>query len=223
MTTESNNKKKYIWPSIILLCTIIIIFFWVPRFGNFIINNYISIWNLAPVNNDGQSSSGVQVIEFTWDMIVAPSNPRDYIDYIIQNWEQWKDYFIVYPNKQPDITSSDKAVNNSTLRQYAYKYRYSVDIWNINSGVYIMFTTIKPISDNRSLFLTINWSSKWALNMNLKKDAYYDNEYLFDINEISAWWYRLDFNDYISDWKIILWWYVGESKNWITKITIVKK
>ena len=178
--------------------------------------------NLSPIDENQHSSSWVQLIETTGWAIPIPDNPRDYIDYIMQYGQQGKDYFVIYPDKQPNITSSNKAENNNILWQYAYNYRYSVDLWDIKWG-YIMFTTKRPVKDNRSLFLAIDGSSKGALSMSTKEDGYYDNEYLYSIRSIKAWWYTLNLLDYIINSKLIIWWYIGESWNGIEKITIVKK
>jgi len=144
------------------------------------------------------------------------------VDYELQYWINWKDYFEIYVQWQTELEWQTLNDRNLVMRKYLDKYKYSVNIWDIKS-FYIMFTTRKPISKDKKLFLWLEWVSKWAINMENKYDTDYDNQYLFDSDHFSAWGYPIIFKNHIPDWKIILWWYVWEKDNTITKITIVKK
>lgn len=216
------KKENINWIIIILWLGIVVV----------ILINILNILNFLSweENNDLNSSwvvlitTWVKIENNTWCIETSkPWVPQDFIDYMLSCWQEGTDFFIVYPEKQPNIKGNTREENNETLRSYAYNYKYSVPIWNLSQGWYILIVTDKPVSENRSLFIALDWSSKWALSKRYEIESYYENEYLYDMNKLYAWWYKIDFNRYIKDGKIIIGAYIWEPENYIKKIIIVKK
>lgn len=216
------NNKVNIIRIILMLAIIISMFFIIPKIWDYIVNNYISDQKIINIDiENSQNTTWVSL--FTWDTNPIPSDPIGFVYYQKENWVEWQDYFEIYFQNQETMNWKSVEENNKIMRNYIYNNKYAVNVWKMKEW-YIIFTTKKPIADNRDLFLGLDWSSKWAIDRKYIKKSNYDNEYLFDINELRAWWYKINFQNYInSNWKIIIWWYVWEKDNTIKKITIIKK
>ena len=98
----------------------------------------------------------------SWDIIKSEA-PRDFLDYIINFGDAWKDYLMVVPPKPPVIHSSDKEENNKIMYSYFDKNVIIFDIPDNWTTPYILIKTKKEVSDNRDLFLWLDWKSMWAI------------------------------------------------------------
>ena len=192
---------------------------------------WLWLWSIIPKENiilvekPTSVSSGVELVETNTGKIKIPEDPIWFVYYQKENWIKWKDIFEIYLEPQYPMNWKTVDENNKIIRTYINDYKYSVKVWDLNNWWYIMFTTERPIASDRDLFLWLNGSSKWAININRPYliKWYYDNEYLFDLDNLWAWWYKINIKNYIISDKIIIWWYVWEKNNSLKKITIVKK
>lgn len=183
-------------------------------------SDYIFSWveNIVVEQLSGNNQTGDIIL--TWNII--PKEPRAYIEYKLNNWTPWKDFFVINPEPQPIIHWDTKDENNKILFPYVYKYRYRISMPK-NTWWYIMITLNKVLKKDRDIFIALNWYSKWALNKNLSEVVHDEKEFLYDIEKIPAWWYNINLFNYIVNWYLEIWWFVSEVWNWIEKITIVFK
>lgn len=161
---------------------------------------------------------------FTWSLM--PKSPRGYVDYTLKNWKAWEDFVVIVPDQQPIIRSSEKEENNEVMFTYLWENVSKVKVPDWVTGWYIMFTTKHEISDNRDLFLWIDWLSKGAIYKNRSLDVYNMNEYLYDLTSVPLAEFPYAPNllkEFVRDWYLYISSFVWERWNSVEKITIVFK
>jgi hypothetical protein len=216
-TMKITIKQSYYMVAGLFLIIIVLIWMW--------------MWSIRPkqniiiIDNPSSVSSWVELIKAETWKVEIPEDPIGFLYYQKDNWVQWKDIFEIYLENQYPMDWKTVDENNKIMWNYLNDFKYSVNVGDLHNWAYIMFTTEYPIASNRDLFLWLNWASKWAISIedNYLLKWYYDNEYLFDLDNFWAGWYKINFNNYLSDGKLIIGWYVWQKWNILKKITIVKK
>jgi len=223
---------KYIWKIVSIILLLGGLSFWLYLIlfpiisrelisDNIIKNGMWSNWN---------SSWWTTIIISTWWTIatgdnILPTWPREYVQYILDKWKPWIDYIVVNPTIPPIIHSKNKQDNNSIM--YAYVNKYSNQFTVAEHKVwYVLFTTKYWISDNRDLFIAINWVIRWHIIQNKSLPVRNQNEYLYKIDTIpvTQWeWASINLNNYINNWKLIMTAFVWEQGNYLQSITLVFK
>ncbi|MCX6823550.1 MAG: hypothetical protein NT085_00275 [candidate division SR1 bacterium] len=161
-----------------------------------------------------------------------PTEPRAYIDFMLQNGSGGEDYVIVEPAKpRPEISASTASENNKRIMNYIIKNVKNNTI-KLPTGVvdgYIMFSTTKEIGKENDLFLVISDANKGMVDKDKSLDPYSTNEYVYDINaipQISSVSKRAFITNLLNNVvgnKISITGIVGEKGNRVEKITIVFK
>jgi len=157
----------------------------------------------------------------TWDLIKIPEDIREYMDYIMENGEAWVDFFVATPTNQPNMNSSDWNKNTENMHKYLYSNRISFDVNQSDKQWYIMFMTSKKISNNRNLFMWINWKTVWRINLDKKIEWTEDNEYMFKYDKLPIIWNNYSWDEDLN-WKwinAVVW----EAYNKVEKIIIFFK
>lgn len=231
--------KKINWNAIVIFLSIISAIIIVINVE--FITSYI-FWPLDEKNwswynmieyDDSFTSTGVVSIT-TWSQHIdistwhiqqqvpgTPSDPMWYIDHQMKYGVEWKDFFVIYPEEQPNLIYKTAQDNNEKiLRPYGNDYIYWVSVWDAK-GWYIMITTNKSVSSNRSLLLILNGKTMWAMNRSTSLPSDYDNQYIFDMSNISVWWYNINMFDYKKNWTIYLNASVWERDRHVDQIVIV--
>lgn len=158
----------------------------------------------------------------TWITIEPPSDPRAYLDYIIEYGTWWIDYISKSPINQPNMSSKAWSENTARMHDYLYKNRIKFDIPTKDKQWYIMFVTSKPVSNISNIFLGVDGSTIWRLNKKASLSVENQDEFLYKLDEVSLIWN----NDYHFSkdlsWKsnIYINAVVWESSNKVEKIII---
>ncbi len=161
----------------------------------------------------------------TWVIIEPPSEPRLYLEYIIQYGIWWVDYIAKTPTDQPAMNSKYWNENTAKMHDYLYKNRIKFDIPTTDKQWYIMFVTLKPVSNISNIFLWVDGSTIWWLDKKEVLSVENKKEYLYKLDQISL----IGNNDYHFSkdlsWKtnIFINAVVWESNNKIEKIIIFFK
>lgn len=180
--------------------------------------------------------SGEDHLETTWTAVYIPipSEPKKYIDYILQSGVLWEDYIIILPTQpQPRLTSTDSSINTKEIRKYieTNKEKHTINMPKWVSDGYIIFKT-KRILDNgefANLLLAIDYQSKWIIDKNASLDKANSNEYIYRltsvplISNIEKIKFKANILDYILEWKLSISSVTTEDQNPVEKITIVFK
>jgi len=124
----------------------------------------------------------------TWVVIELPTDPRTYLDYIIQYGSWWVDYISIAPTNQPSMSSKVGSDNTSSMHDYLYKDRIKFDIPSLDKQWYIMFVTSKPVSNISNIFLWVDWSTIWRLNKRASLPTENQNEFLYKLDEMPLIW-----------------------------------
>lgn len=124
----------------------------------------------------------------TWVVIELPTDPRTYLDYIIQYGSWWVDYISIAPTNQPSMSSKVGSDNTASMHDYLYKNRIKFDIPSLDKQWYIMFVTSKPVSNISNIFLWVDWSTIWRLNKRASLPTENQNEFLYKLDEMPLIW-----------------------------------
>lgn len=182
-----NKTIKTLTSLIILLCSIYTCFI---AYNSYKIQK--KMWDI-------KDTPGVIIITWntdTWEETpTAPNDLREYLDYIMEYWEAWIDYFVATPTDQPSMNSSDSSINTENMHKYIHKNRISFDIQETRKTWYIMFITTKKISNNRFLFLWINWKTIWRIDLTKNLILKDNNEYLFFYGWVPIIWDNYSWNE----------------------------
>ena len=85
----------------------------------------------------------------TWVCIPIPEDPREYLEYIMDEWEWWVDYIVSTPTSQPKMDSKNWSENTEEMHQYIHKNRIKFEFDSQWKEWYIMFITTKQIPQSR--------------------------------------------------------------------------
>lgn len=150
------------------------------------INNKIDkISTITGINpTKGTSSSVVTGEVVTWDQditIESATDPRSYLDYLLENGEAGKDYIVAIPTNQPTMNAKTWAENTTAMHNYIHKNRINFDLQKNDKQAYIMFVTSKQLSKVANLFIGIDWKTVWWIDKPAKIPTDAVNEYLYPL------------------------------------------
>lgn len=184
-----------------------------------------SVWPTIPVWTWGVTW-GVVVVN-TWEVIERPIRdisltPIQNVENILHSGHLWKDYVVLIPEKQPNITSKDGAKNTEIMHNYLSYAKYDFII-PAGKNWYLMIITSKPVANNRDLFLWIRWLTVWLLDKDKSLPTDDNRKYLFSMNSlpVSDYKYWISLFDKSISWKIQLNAFVAEKDNSIEKIIMI--
>ena len=188
-----NQKTKDIWTNVIPSYSLIILW------AIFIFFSYLQqkktndLTEIITDNIDDTTWAVAQIT--TWDTIVntwvsipIPEDPREYLEYIMEDWEWWVDYIVATPADQPKMNSKNSAENTEEMHMYIHKNRIKFDFDSKNKKWYIMFITTKEIPQSRNLFLGVDGVTIWWLDKKATLPTYSSNEYLYELDNIKYFW-----------------------------------
>lgn len=146
---------------------------------------------------------------------------REYLDYIMEHWEAWVDFFVATPTDQPNLKWKTSQENNEKMWSYLSNNKILFDLPNTDKQWYIMFITSKKVPENRDIFLWVDWKTVWHIRKEKSLTTKTDNEYLFQLDSIPIVWYQKtwDENVYGKSLNAVVW----QANNKIEKIIIFFK
>lgn len=151
----------------------------------------VTTWTISDIQN---STWTVEINEpnvFTWEAGVymeIPNNPRDYLDYLLEYWTWWYDYFVSTPSNQPNMNSQASTENTSIMHNYIHKNRIRFDLGNQNKKWYIIFLTKIPVSNISNIFLWVDWKTIWWLDKNKRILTQQENEFMYELDKVYLIW-----------------------------------
>ncbi len=191
--TIKNQEIKDLWTKVIPHYSFIVlwlIFLWVGLYQNTqetkIIHHKVDeISDTIKV----PSTTWTTTDTLTWDVITwdqditieSATDPRSYLDYLLENGEAGKDYIVAVPTNQPAMNAKTSAENNTTMHNYLHKNRISFDLPKNGKQAYIMLVTSKPLSKIGNLFIGIDWKTVWWIDKYAKIPTDAVNEYLYPL------------------------------------------
>lgn len=146
-------------------------------------------WSITSNISWIQSATWVETDILTWDVITwdqditieSATDPRSYLDYLLENGEDGKDYIVAVPTNQPAMNAKTSAENNTAMHNYLHKNRISFDLPKNGKQAYIMLVTSKPLSKVANLFIGIDWKTVWWIDKYAKIPTDAVNEYLYPL------------------------------------------
>ena len=151
--------------------------------------------NLNDIKDNIVSDTTWAIIELTWWVAIdtwvcipIPEDPREYLEYIMEDWEWGVDYIVATPTNQPKMNSKLWAENNEEMHQYIHRNRIRFDFDSKGKSWYIMFITTKAIPQSRNLFLWVDGVTIGWLDKKESLPTYAPNEYLYELNHIKYSW-----------------------------------
>lgn len=146
-------------------------------------------WSITSNISWIQSTSWVETDILTWDVITwdqditieSATDPRSYLDYLLENGEAGKDYIVAIPTNQPAMNAKSWAENNTAMHNYLHKNRISFDLPKNGKQAYIMLVTSKSLSKVGNLFIGIDWKTVWWIDKYAKIPTDAVNEYLYPL------------------------------------------
>lgn len=121
----------------------------------------------------------------TWVIIEPPTDPRLYLEYLIQYGSWWIDYIAKTPTNQPKMDSRYGNENTTEMHNYLYTNRINFHIPTQEKQWYVLFITSKSVSNISNIFLWVNGSTIWRLDKKKSLSVENKNEFLYKLNDIS--------------------------------------
>lgn len=138
-------------------------------------------------STEGTSSAVLTWEVITWDQeitIESATDPRSYLDYLLENGEAWKDYIVAIPQNQPRMNSKTWAVNTQEMHTYIHQNRITFDILNTEKTAYVMFVTTKALSKAVNLFVGIDWKTVGWIDKKQRLETEAANEHLYELCDL---------------------------------------
>lgn len=191
--TIKNQETKDLWTKVIPNYSFIVlwlIFLWVGLYQNMqetkIIHHKVDeISDTIKISSTTWTTTDTLTWDvITWDQditIESATDPRSYLDYLLENGEAGKDYIVAVPTNQPAMNAKTSAENNTAMHNYLHKNRISFDLPKNGKQAYIMFVTSKPLSKVDNLFIWIGWKTVWWIDKQVKIPTDAVNEYLYPL------------------------------------------
>ena len=191
--TIKNQETKDLWTKVIPNYSFIVlwlIFLWVGLYQNMqetkIIHHKVDeISDTIKISSTTWTTTDTLTWDvITWDQditIESATDPRSYLDYLLENGEAGKDYIVAVPTNQPAMNAKSWAENNTTMHNYLHKNRISFDLPKNGKQAYIMLVTSKPLSKIGNLFIGIDWKTVWWIDKYAKIPTDAVNEYLYPL------------------------------------------
>lgn len=183
-------------------------------------------WVKNPLNIPSSNDVFSWVSFDTWIQENLVVSDMDKYTNIVQNTKNFKTVFFTL---QPTQSAWNYEWNTNILRDYMLKNIKEISVPKNISGGYIYIKLRRTLPDNRSLALKTNVLvgnkfARWNIRTDNSLPVYNNNEYLFDLRNVSMiWMNNWDWLSHIK-WKTItIWWYVWTFDwNWIEEITVAR-